>query len=207
MKKNNFSADDFELPITPYMGDLSVVGEYLDGFQFQLLTQIEPYKNNNIWTALSLHGYGPEPSDIYKPGFSGNNKNISSELQWTSLCNDPVMKPICEMIFKLPCKFERIRFMKLAAGKSLRKHTDNIDDDILRKKIVRLHIPIRTNDQVVFTVYENNDDEMGRHLNLKTGKYYYLDVSQPHAVSNNSAFDRYHLVVDCFVNEDLTAIL
>ena len=184
-----------------------MVVEYIDGFQFQLLTQIEPNKNINIWTALSLHGYGSEPSDIYKHGFSASNINISSELQWTSLCNDPVMKPICEMIFKLPCKFERIRFMKLAAGKSLRKHTDNIDDDILRKKIVRLHIPIRTNDQVVFTVYENNDDEMGMHLNLKTGKYYYLDVSQPHAVSNNSPFDRYHLVVDCFVNEDLTAIL
>ena len=202
----NLEDRNFEISIEPYIGDLSIVSDYLDGFKFQTLTQIAPYKNNNIWTALSLHGFGPEPSDVFKPGFVNEDIQIDHELQWTTLCNDPVMKSIREIIFKLPCKFERIRFMKLAAGKSLRKHNDNIDPDIENKKIVRIHIPIRTNNKVVFTMYENDDDDDGEKLNLKTGHFYYLDVTKPHSVSNNSTIDRYHLVVDCYLNEELKAI-
>ena len=196
--------NNYELSIEPYMEDLSAVSDYLDRAEFQLLTQIAPYKNNNIWTAISFHGYGANPSDIYKPGFARNDKKIDNKLQWTSLLNKPVMSPIHEIIARLPCNFERIRLMKLTAGKSLRKHNDNIDPDIENKKIVRIHIPIRTNQDVVFTMYENDDD--GEKLNLKTGYFYYLDVTKPHSVSNNSSIDRYHLVVDCYVNEELKAI-
>ena len=197
----------YEILIEPYLEDLSVVADYLDTIEFELLTQIKPYKNNNIWTALSLHGYGSKPSDIFKPGFTTNNTKIDSKLQWTSLRSNSSMDRICEMIFKLPCKFERIRFLKLAAGKSLRKHTDNIDKDIENKKIVRLHIPIRTNDEVFFTLFENEEDEVGVSMNLETGHYYYLDITKPHSVSNNSNIDRYHLVVDCFMDSQLKAIL
>ena len=98
---------------------------------------------------MSFYGYGKEPSDIYKPGFINDDAEIDKKLQWTSLSSDAIMSPISEIISKLPCQFERIRFMKLAAGKSLRKHNDNIDPDIEKKKIIRLHIPIRTNDSVV----------------------------------------------------------
>ena len=205
--KSNFMMNNYELSIEPYMEDLSAVSDYLDRAEFQLLTQIAPYKNNNIWTAISFHGYGANPSDIYKPGFARNDKKIDNKLQWTSLLNKPVMSPIHEIIARLPCNFERIRLMKLAAGKSLRKHNDNIDPDIENKKIVRIHIPIRTNQDVVFTMYENDEDDDGEKLNLKTGHFYYLDVTKPHSVSNNSSLDRYHLVVDCFVNDDLKAIL
>ena len=163
----NLSETSFEISIERYTGDLSEVADYLDGFKFQTLTQIAPYKNNNIWTALSIHGYGSEPSDIYKPGFANKDIKVDSKLQWTSLCNDPVMKPICEIIFQLPCEFERIRFMKLAAGKSLRKHNDNIDQDIESKKLIRLHVPIRTNKDVVFTIYDSDEDHVGQKHNLK----------------------------------------
>ena len=199
--------NNYELSIEPIRDDLSHLASYLDSMNFQLLTQIAPYKNNNIWTALSLHGYGPNPSDIYKPGFVKSDINIGSKLEWTSLANEPVMSPIREIISRLPCQFERIRFMKLAAGKSLRKHNDNIDPDIENKKIVRIHVPIRTNSEVVFTMYDNDEDEKGEWLNLKVGHFYYLDVTKPHSVSNNSNEDRYHLVVDCYVNEELKAIL
>lgn len=199
--------NNYELSIEPFHDDLSHLASYLDSMNFQLLTQIAPYKNNNIWTALSLHGYGPNPSDIYKPGFVKSDINIGSKLEWTSLANEPVMSPIRKIISRLPCQFERIRFMKLAAGKSLRKHNDNIDQDIESKKIVRIHIPIRTNSEVVFTMYENDEDERGERLNLEVGRFYYLDVTKPHSVSNNSSEDRYHLVVDCYMNEELQAML
>ena len=199
--------NNYELSIEPYMEDLSSVSDYLDRAEFQLLTQIVPYKNNNIWTAISIHGYGANPSDIYKPGFARNDKKIDNKLQWTSILNKPIMEPIREIIARLPCKFERIRLMKLAAGKSLRKHNDNIDQDIENKQLIRLHVPIRTNKDVVFTIYDSDEDDVGQELNLKTGRYYYLDVTKPHSVSNNSSIDRYHLVVDCYMNEELKAIL
>ena len=173
--------NNYELSIGPYKEDLSAVSGYLDHAEFQLLTQIAPYKNNNIWTALSVHGYGVNPSDIYKPGFVRNDKKIDNKLQWTSILNQPIMEPIWEIIARFPCKFERIRLMKLAAGKSLRKHNDNIDPDIKNKKIVRIHVPIRTNSEVVFTMYENDEDDDGEKLNLKAGHFYYLDaVSYTH---------------------------
>ena len=203
----NLSETSFEISIERYTGDLSEVADYLDGFKFQTLTQIAPYKNNNIWTALSIHGYGSEPSDIYKPGFANKDIKVDSKLQWTSLCNDPVMKPICEIIFQLPCEFERIRFMKLAAGKSLRKHNDNIDQDIESKKLIRLHVPIRTNKDVVFTIYDSDEDHVGQKHNLKAGRYYYLDVTKPHSVINNSSVDRYHLILDCYMDSQLKEIL
>jgi len=198
---------NLRIPIEPYKGDLSGVAHYLDEMNFQLLTQIAPYKNNNIWTALSLHGFGSNPSDIFKPGFEDTKVEVDTQLQWTSLFNEPIMKPVREMISKLPCNFERIRFTKLVAGKSLKRHTDNIDDDIKNKKIARLHIPIRTNNDVSFTFYKNEKDSKGELFNLKTGHYYYLDVTNPHSVSNNSNIDRYHLVVDCFVNSELNSLL
>ena len=204
---NNLKLIYCELPLEPYTGDLSHVADYLDDFKFQTLTQIAPYKNNDIWTALSIHGYGSEPSDIYKPGFANKSNKIDSKLQWTSILNKPIMEPIREIIARLPCKFERIRLMKLAAGKSLRKHNDNIDPDIENKKIVRIHVPIRTNSEVVFTMYKNDEDENGEKLNLKAGHFYYLDVTKPHSVSNNSSLDRYHLVVDCYMNEELKVVL
>ena len=90
--------NNYELSIEPYKEDLSAVSDYLDHAEFQLLTLIEPYKNNNIWTALSVHGYGPNPADIYKPGFVKSDINIDSKLEWTSLANEPVMSPIREII-------------------------------------------------------------------------------------------------------------
>ena len=42
---------------------------YLDDLKFQLLTHIERYNNNHIWTVVSYHGFGPKPFDIFKPGF------------------------------------------------------------------------------------------------------------------------------------------
>ena len=199
--------NNYELSIEPIRDDLSNLASYLDSMNFQLLTQIAPYKNNNIWTALSLHGYGSNPSDIYKPGFVKSDIYIGSKLEWTSLANEPVMSPIREIISRLPCQFERIRFMKLAAGKSLRKHNDNIDQDIESKKLIRLHVPIRTNKDVVFTIYDSDEDHVGQKLNLKAGRYYYLDVTKPHSVINNSSVDRYHLILDCYMDSQLKEIL
>ena len=73
--------------------------------------------------------------------------------------------------------------------------------------IIRIHMPIRTNDNVVFTLYESTKDKDGTEYNLKTGHYYYTDVTKAHAVRNTSNVDRIHLVADCYSNEKMRALL
>ena len=53
--------NNYELKIVPYLEDLSAVSDYLDCAEFQLLTQIAPYKNNNCLLYTS-----PSPRDRQK---------------------------------------------------------------------------------------------------------------------------------------------
>ena len=196
-----------ELNIEPYKNSLEKVSTFLDNFEFKKVKT--KYTKGDDWTALSFHGYGNHPLDILKPGVLKSSVNIDTKLQWTTLSVVTTMKPILGMLKKLPCEFERVRFMRLEAGKVIGKHTDKIDKDIGFDDgdIIRIHMPIRTNDNVVFTLYENTKDKNGTEHKLKTGHYYYTDVTKAHAVRNTSDIDRIHLVADCYSNEKMRALL
>ena len=194
-----------ELNIEPYSKSLSDVGLFLDNLEFKKVKT--KYTKGEDWTAISFHGYGKDPLDILKPGVLKSSVKIDTKLQYTTLNDEPFMKPINEILEKLPCTYERVRFMKLVAGKVIGKHSDKIDKDIESGNIVRIHVPIRTNEDVIFTLYENARDKIGNEHNLKTGHFYYTDVSKPHAVRNNSNIDRIHLVVDCHANSALRTLI
>jgi len=185
---------------------LNSVAANLDSMDFK---KVKTKYAKGGWDALSLHGYGNHPLDILKPGVLKSSVNIDTKLQWTTLSVITTMKPILGMLKKLPCEFERVRFMRLEAGKVIGKHTDKIDKDIGFDDgdIIRIHMPIRTNDNVVFTLYENTKDKNGTEHKLKTGHYYYTDVTKAHAVRNTSDIDRIHLVADCYSNEKMRALL
>jgi len=195
-----------ELTLEPYTPDMSDVGKYLNDLEFK---KVKTKYAKTGWDAISLHGYGDHPLDILKPGVLKSSVDIDIKLQWTTLKENNVMKPVLEMLAKLPCKFERVRFMKLEAGKDIGKHTDKIDKQIGFDDgdIIRIHMPIITNEQVVFTLYENTKDKDGTEYNLKTGHYYYTDVTKAHAVRNTSDIDRIHLVADCYANDDLRKLI
>ena len=194
-----------ELNIEPYSKSLSDIGLFLDNLEFKKVKT--KYTKGEDWTAISFHGYGKDPLDILKPGVLKSSVKIDTKLQYTTLNDEPVMKPINEILEKLPCTYERVRFMKLVAGKVIGKHSDKIDKDIESGNIVRIHVPIRTNEDVIFTLYENARDKIGNEHNLKTGHFYYTDVSKPHAVRNNSNIDRIHLVGDCHANSALRTLI
>ena len=194
-----------ELNIEPYSKSLEDIAIFLDNLEFKKVKT--KYTKGEDWTAISFHGYGSNPLDILKPGVLKSSVKIDTKLQYTTLKNNVVMKPILEILEKLPCTYERVRFMKLVAGKVIGKHSDKIDKDIESGNIVRIHVPIRTNEDVIFTLYENARDKIGNEHNLKTGHFYYTDVSKPHAVRNNSNIDRIHLVVDCHANSALRTLI
>ena len=74
-------------------------------------------------------------------------------------------------------------------------------------QIIRIHVPIRTNDDVVFSLFESPRAKVAHEYRLKTGHYYYTDVTKPHAVRNMSDIDRIHLVVDCYANDSLRTLI
>ena len=196
-----------ELNIKPYESTsaLHEIAYFLDELEFKKVKT--KYTKGEDWTAISFHGYGSDVLDILKPGVLKSSVKIDAKLQYTSLYDEPIMDPIIDILNRLPCSWERVRFMKLVKGKVIGKHSDKIDKDIESGKIVRVHIPIRTNEDVIFTLYENARDKIGQEHNLKTGHFYYTDVSKPHAVRNNSDIDRIHLVVDCHGNSALRTLI
>ena len=196
-----------ELALEPFAEDLSGVAEFLDNIDF---TKVKTkYTKGKDWTAISLYGYGPNPTDILKPGVLKSSVQIDEKLQWTSLKTATPLQPVFKLLENLPCEFERVRFMKLEAGKIIGRHSDKIDKDLGFDdgEIVRIHVPIRTNEDVVFTLYESVRDKIGNEYKLKTGHYYYTDVTKPHAVRNESEVDRIHLVVDCYSNDTLRTLI
>ena len=165
------------------------------------------YTKGSDWTAIALKGYSKDPLDVTKPGVLKTKVKSDSKLQWTELYNVPEMKPILDILETIPCRMERVRFMKLEAGKVIGKHTDKIDKDlgIEDGKITRLHMPVRTNDLVTFSIWDDNIFK--QEFKLEPGHFYYTDVRKAHAVENLSDTDRIHLVMDCYINEDVRAMI
>ena len=193
-----------ELNIEPYTKSLKDVGVFLENLEFKKVKT--KYTKGEDWMAISLHGYGEHPLDILKPGVLKSGVDESAKLQDTFLRKENALKPVNEILKRIPAEFERIRFMSLKAGTIIGKHTDKIDKDIGLEigKIIRLHIPIRTHSKVEFSVWDKRDKIT---FLMVEWKYYYTDVTKPHSVENNSKIDRIHLVVDCYCNAILRGLV
>ena len=195
-----------EVDIEPYTDydALKSAANFLDGMQFSKVKT--RYTKGTDWTALSLRGYSTDCLNILKPGVLKSGVNESAKLQDTFLRKENALKPVNEILKKIPAEFERVRFMSLKAGTIIGKHTDKIDKDIGLEigKIIRLHIPIRTHSKVEFSVWDKRDKIT---FLMVEGKYYYTDVTKPHSVVNNSKIDRIHLVVDCYCNAILKGLV
>jgi hypothetical protein len=98
------------------------------------------------------------------------------------------------------CEAGRVRIMKLMPGSIIREHRDTYDEvsDYAFGQ-VRLHIPVVTNDKVVFTVD-------GKNIKMKAGRLYYVNFSKKHYVRNDGSEPRTHFVLDLKVNDSLRAI-
>ncbi|WP_422006605.1 aspartyl/asparaginyl beta-hydroxylase domain-containing protein [Roseivirga pacifica] len=101
-----------------------------------------------------------------------------------------------EVIDRFKTKYCSIRLMKLAVGSEIKEHKD-FDLDLDE---VRLHIPLITHADVAF--YVNND-----RVNMESGECWYLRLSDPHRVVNNSQIDRVHLVMDFELNDWLRELM
>ena len=193
-----------ELPIEPSLLNFDGVLDHIDNTEFSKVKT--KYSKGDDWTAISLRGYGPTPLDILKPNVLKSKVKTETVLQDTSLLEEDGFQVINDILAKIPSTFERVRFMKIKANSGIGKHSDRIDKDfgIEDGNIVRFHVPIRTNDQVEFCLWEGKEKLTNY---LEVGHYYYVDVRAPHAVTNNSDVDRIHLVIDVYVNAEIRKLL
>lgn len=190
-----------ELDLPEYKNSLSEAVAFLDGLSYSAVKT--KYNAKGDWDAISIRGYSDDISNILKPGVLKSDVE-PAELRWTSLYEEPALLPLKEILLQIPAEFERVRVMRLKAGTTIKKHTDKVDKEIKDGKLVRLHVPLRTSDNVHFYLWEGKEEY---HFNLQVGKYYYVDVSKAHAVHNKADFDRLHLVIDCYMNPKLESLL
>jgi len=87
----------------------------------------------------------------------------------------------------------RILITKLKIKKSIPPHEDGGKSLLIPR---RVHIPIITNKDVIFSVN-------GEEKNMKVGEMWEIDNSKLHSVNNNSKKDRIHLIVDYHGAKDI----
>jgi Aspartyl/Asparaginyl beta-hydroxylase len=105
---------------------------------------------------------------------------------------------IQEVLDSFHCPMTSVRILRLRAGAKIAEHRDyklGYEDGE-----VRIHIPIQTAKGVEFFLD-------GIQVPMQEGEAWYLNFNLPHRVNNGSSSNRLHLVMDCKVNDWLTAQL
>jgi hypothetical protein len=169
------------------------------------------YNQNGAWSALSLRGYSDNPAFITKPiemnkKWQAEHKNETYELQDTKVFN--YFPEVRELLSFLDGEVHRVRFMRLApGGGELQRHTDQVDPDAGNSlgALARLHFPLKTNDQVLFSTWDQNDCQLFYHFGI--GECWVIDTRKPHMAVNGGDSERIHLVVDTIVTPKLERML
>lgn len=96
--------------------------------------------------------------------------------------------------FQQHTKVNLVRVLRLAPGAIVKEHTDPTLGLEEKKSMIRLTIPIRTNDQVQF--FLNNEV-----VPMKLGECWYLRLTDRHRVLNEGPTERINLTIDVIPNE------
>lgn len=154
---------------------LCVSGEWLQHFNSRDYT--------GSWTSISLRSASGNAQDIYAHPDTENYRDT------------PLMQKCSyfrEIIDSFKCRKEAVRLLRLAPGSIIKEHSDLHAG--YEYGFFRLHIPITTDDRVIFRV-----DACELHMNA--GECWYANFHLPHSVEHNGTKDRVHLVIDGCRNE------
>jgi len=96
-----------------------------------------------------------------------------------------------EVLDSFQCEITSARLMSMGAGCRINPHRDH--GTSLEQGMARLHIPIATAPEVLFSI-ENET------VHFAAGHTWYLNADCQHGVNNGSRQARIHLMLDCIVN-------
>ena len=103
---------------------------------------------------------------------------------------------IDQLLVETGLVFRLARFMRLAPGGEICKHTDSF----LGGGVVRIHVPIRAHTDARLYID-------GERCDWDEGQLWFGDFSKPHWSVNNSEVDRVHLVMDVELDAKLIELL
>lgn len=166
---------NYNVPLLKAELALALQQNWVDHFNKQ------DYEGN--WQSIALRSASGKEHDILA------NYGVD-EYRDTPLLNQlPYLKSIIE---QWECPKETIRLLALHPGAEIKPHRDrgcNYEGGVLR-----IHIPIQTNDLLKFIVGEEQ-------LKLIEGSCWYIDFDQTHSIVNAGENVRVHLVIDALRNE------
>jgi hypothetical protein len=195
LKPMNVSFDDITKQLAKQLHDLEV----------EFTNHYSNYNKAKSWSAISLRGYSSDYKFITKPvemnkKWKEENKDEQFELQDTDWRKKfPLVEKILDVF---ETEIHRVRFMNLKpGGGELQRHTDQVDPDlgIADGRLMRIHIPIKTNPDVEFTSWSTSGTKVM--TNMEEGSCWYLDIRKPHMAINNGDEWRTHLVIDVVAND------
>lgn len=139
----------------------------------------------NAYTGNSLFGmHLILPNKDGLPNEKGETFYMKEELEECSYLK--------EVLNTFKCDKHTYRVQNLMPGGKIGKHSDGGKG--LNNKIVRLNIPVSTNDQV-YTYYNQE------RILMKNGECWLPNVLKPHEMKNNSDETRWLILIDCDLND------
>ena len=154
--------------------------------QFRSAPQAGAYHDGS-WTGISLKA------------INGDYKNTLA-MSFTNVEYTEVLDHCAyfkEILESLPFPVGVTRILFLPPGKKIGQHTDK--GFSWEKGLVRLHIPIVTSPLVRFQIGSES-------VHWPAGQFWFGDFNQPHWLHNESDIVRVHIVMDCFVTEELLSL-
>jgi hypothetical protein len=165
----------------------------------KLLKDLQCVKNDEWISHPNTQAYDGSWLITSLTSTDGDTKNIIA-LENQTYKNTPLLQRtsyIKDVIDMFKTKVESVRFMKLSSHSIIKEHCDKGSG--FEEGYARLHIPIKTNDDVEFIL--NGDVKK-----MQPAKCYYIDAHNPHSVINNGDSERVHLLIDVVVNDWLEDI-
>lgn len=140
------------------------------------------------WTGVALNAIEADPYGVKDLYGIECHKTPALELA-------PRMEEIIDFF---PCEKRTVRILALEPGKKIFWHRDLLHS--VDSHILRLHVPIITNDKVGFQI--SHED-----CSWQPGELWYGDFTFPHRLQNAGEMTRVHLVLDLQVNDELLAMM
>jgi hypothetical protein len=141
------------------------------------------------WSVVPLRAVPGSPIPVFS--LPGETRQEDTPL----LAECPAFR---EAVRAFQCPLAAVRLLRLGAGAEIKEHCDpNLGLDYDE---VRIHVVVATNPAV-----ECRIDGVSRHW--AAGECWYGDFSRPHSFANRGETDRFHIVLDCGLNDWLRGML
>jgi len=96
--------------------------------------------------------------------------------------------------FREHTKVNLVRLLRLAPGATVKEHTDPTLGIEEKNSVIRLTVPILSNEDVVF--YLNQEP-----VPMKPGECWYLRLTDPHSIINSGSSQRINMSIDMIPND------